>query len=106
MTTNDLLQRLHGVRQSRDAWIARCPAHDDRSPSLSIKEGRDGRILVRCWAGCSLPEICSALGIRVSDLFASTEYQRPQPPRSARELEAAIANELAHVLEREEARYV
>lgn len=105
MTTNDLLHRLHGVRPSRGAWIARCPAHDDRSPSLSVKEGRDGRILVRCWAGCDLEHICSALGIRVPDLFASTEYLRPQPPRNAHELEAAIANELAHVLEREEARY-
>lgn len=106
MTPTDLLSRLAGVRPSRGAWIARCPAHDDRSPSLSVKEGRDGRILLRCWAGCSVPDICSALGISIRDLFASTEYQRPEPPRNAQELDAAIRAELTLVIQREEARFV
>ena len=105
MTVGDILQRLDGVRASRGAWIARCPAHDDRSPSLSIREGREGRILLRCWASCELSAICAALGISVRDLFASTDYRRPEPPTSAQALEEVIRLELARIRQREEARF-
>lgn len=50
-------------------WLVRCPAHADRSPSLSIREGDDGRILLRCWSGCSAAEIVGALGLKLADLF-------------------------------------
>ncbi|MHB8201947.1 MAG: hypothetical protein ACYDD9_14185 [Acidithiobacillus sp.] len=105
MTTADILQRLDGVRKMRCGWIARCPAHDDRRPSLAISEGRDGRVLLRCWAGCELPAICNALGLRIADLFASTDYRKPEAPRSAAALEREIRAELALELEREAARY-
>ena len=69
MTTAELLDRLDGVRaRGVGRWMARCPAHDDRSPSLSIQEGDRG-ILLRCWAGCTLEEITKALGLAVRDLF-------------------------------------
>jgi hypothetical protein len=45
MTTDDILARLKGVHRSGDGWMARCPAHDDQNPSLSISCGQDGRIL-------------------------------------------------------------
>lgn len=48
---------------------ARCPAHDDKNPSLTYKEGRDGRALVYCQAGCSLEDIVTALGLSKADLF-------------------------------------
>lgn len=46
-----------------------CPAHNDKSPSLSIKQVENGKILIKCFANCSLGEICAAIGINVSQLF-------------------------------------
>ncbi len=45
------------------AWAlwTRCPAHDDRLPSLSLANGHDGRLLLYCYAGCSFREIIQAL---------------------------------------------
>lgn len=62
-------------------YIASCPAHDDRSPSLSIREADDGKVLVQCFAGCTVEEICAALGIEVSDLFPKTEKYHVPPQR-------------------------
>jgi hypothetical protein len=47
----------------------RCPAHEDKSPSLGISEGSDGKVLLHCYVGCSLQSICDAIGITVRDLF-------------------------------------
>jgi hypothetical protein len=58
-----LLGLLEGVRTCGKGWIAKCPAHADRRASLSIAVGEDGRILLCCFAGCS------AVGLRVADLF-------------------------------------
>lgn len=63
-----LAQRL-GARRSGRGWIARCPAHEDRSPSLSISEGHDGRVLLHCFAGCSTESVLAAIGLSMRDLF-------------------------------------
>ena len=55
-----VLQRLDGVRRSGSGWSARCPAHDDRHPSLSVTE-RDGTILFHCHAGCTQDAVIDAL---------------------------------------------
>lgn len=65
-----------------NGYSACCPAHEDRSPSLSVSEGDDGRVLVKCFAGCSSEEICAALGLTLADLFepsreSSPRYQQP-----------------------------
>ena len=82
MTAPELLSRLAGVRsRSTGKHSARCPSHQDRSPSLSISEGERG-LLVKCWAGCTLDEITAALGIEIKDLFfdtTTTHGQRPTP---------------------------
>lgn len=57
----------------------RCPAHEDRSPSLSVDEG-EGRALVKCFAGCSAEAVAGALGLAMADLFDD----RREGPRSAR----------------------
>ena len=64
-----LLDALDGVRRSGSGWHARCPAHDDRSPSLAISEDDDGRALIFCHAGCSTREILDALGLPMRALF-------------------------------------
>lgn len=48
---------------------ARCPAHDDHKPSLSIGQGEDGRVLIHCHAGCSPADVLAAVGLRPADLF-------------------------------------
>lgn len=69
MTADVLLQRLEGVRKAGDGWSAKCPAHQDRSASLSIGEGRDGRTLVHCFAGCAVADILATVGLELADLF-------------------------------------
>lgn len=65
-----LLNRLDKVTpKGTNAWMARCPAHDDRTPSLAIKHISDGRILIKCFAGCEPTEILSSIGMTMSDLF-------------------------------------
>ena len=50
-----------GGRRTGSTWMARCPAHDDREPSLAIAEAKDGTVLVRCHAGCSQHDVIDAL---------------------------------------------
>jgi hypothetical protein len=68
-----VLGRLGRVKRGPAGFVARCPAHEDRHPSLSVGEGDDGRVLVRCHAGCSADAIVSALGLELRDLFPETE---------------------------------
>lgn len=64
-----ILDRLEGVKRVGRRWVARCPAHDDKSPSLSLTEAQDGRVLLHCFAGCSAFDVVSAVGLELSDLF-------------------------------------
>lgn len=74
-----ILSRLQGVRRNGRGWIARCPAHADRSPSLSVGEGA-GRILLHCFAGCTVEAISAAAGIEVRELFTEPRgMHKPQP---------------------------
>ena len=52
-----------------DTWVARCPAHDDKNPSMTVRETDDGMILMHCFAGCEVAEIAGAMGISLSELF-------------------------------------
>lgn len=69
MQITDFLSRLKGVKGGNGKWTACCPAHDDKSPSLSVKLGMDERILLKCHAGCDNEAICAAIGLKLSDLF-------------------------------------
>jgi len=64
-----LLDRLDGVRKSGKGWIAKCPAHTDRSASLSIAQGDDGRVLLHCFAGCLVHDVLGAVGLSIANLF-------------------------------------
>ena len=77
-----LLNRLDGVRQTAALkYVARCPAHDDKSPSLSLHDLED-RVLIHCFAGCGPGEVLSAVGLTLSDLFVRHETHRPTPSRN------------------------
>ncbi|WP_336511645.1 DNA primase [Candidatus Accumulibacter phosphatis] len=56
-------------RTGLGTFSARCPAHDDRGPSLAIRETDDGRILAHCFAGCDVQDVLSAVDLTFSDLY-------------------------------------
>lgn len=70
MDVNDLVARLEKAkRTSRDSWLACCPAHQDRTPSLTVRSLEDGRILVHCFAGCGAADVMASIGLETADLF-------------------------------------
>ncbi len=78
MTPAAFADLLRARPAGRDRWQARCPAHGDRAPFLSIREGRDGRILLTCFAGCDKAAVLRALGLTWRDLFSDA----PVDPRA------------------------
>ena len=101
MMLQKFINRLDAVTCIGDQYKTLCPAHDDKTPSLAVTE-KDGKILLKCWAGCSANEITSALGLKLSDLFVDshlTQQQRLQyaKKRTKHQLRQALAFEL-HML--------
>ena len=79
--TERVLALLEDVRPTGpNRWMARCPAHEDRTPSLSIREGDDGRILLHCFAGCGACDVVDALGLNIHDLFDHLPASGPDTP--------------------------
>jgi len=66
-----ILAGLKGVRRYSGGYMALCPAHGDKNVSLSVGRGHEGRVVVKCFMGCSVTEIISALGLPMSLLFAN-----------------------------------
>ena len=65
-----VLDRLEGVKQTGSGYSARCPAHADNRNSLSVGSGDDGRVLLHCFAGCSVDDICAGIEFDKKDLFS------------------------------------
>lgn len=103
MPASDLLSRLSAVRPSgKHKWMARCPAHQDVSPSLSIAETDDGKVLVHCFAGCPVDDVLAAVGLEMDALFPPRESSG-KPLRSYQRMPGhvalrAVANEATLVL--------
>jgi hypothetical protein len=90
VTADLLLAKLDGVRQvAPGRWRAKCPAHNGENPSvLSVGETSDGTTLIKCFAGCNVAEVVSAVGLELHDLFPRVEWKatgkhgsRPRRPR-------------------------
>src|SRR5215216_3059675 len=64
-----VLNQFPYARRNGDGWMTRCPAHEDNQPSLSIREASNNRVLIYCHAGCSVEEILTRVGLKMSDLF-------------------------------------
>jgi len=80
-----------------DSWVACCPAHEDKNPSMTVRETPEGMVLVHCFAGCSLEDICGAVGVKVEDLFPE-KLERTVPkfrgqPFSAADVLRCLATE-------------
>lgn len=90
-----MLSTLRKVRKTAlGEWVACCPAHDDRSPSLTVKETADGRVLVHCFSGCSAAEVVGAIGMTLADLMPErlTDSSLPRMPWNPRTVLEAVAN--------------
>ncbi len=83
MTADDLLARLEGVRQQGRGrrWLARCPAHADKTPSLSLRELDDARLLVHCFAGCDVEAVVAAVGLTLADLMPPRPIEQTKGER-------------------------
>jgi len=95
MNSVDMASLLRAHRTGNGKWVARCPAHADSSPSLSIREGRDGRVLLHCFAGCDVEDVLNALGLAMGHLFAGPPPSATDVARIALERETQLAQERA-----------
>ena len=86
-----VLGRLDKVKQTgARQWKACCPGHNDKDPSLSIREADDGKVLLHCWAGCTTAEITAAIGLELRDLFPGEHQPRKGPSKAAVEHERIV----------------
>src|SRR6188472_3766545 len=102
MITAENIAKALGGHKTGGGWLARCPAHDDTTPSLSISLASDDKLLVHCFAGCDQPEVIDALRDRglwptrggqngkiirpQPSQFLSHQYDRDDAGRTARAL--------------------
>ena len=77
MNVNDFLSRLEKVKKTPSGWLAACPAHDDRSPSLTVGIARSGGLLVHCFGGCEVQDVVAAVGLQMADLMPETAPDQP-----------------------------
>jgi DNA primase len=99
--TAETIAKALGGRKAGSGWTARCPAHDDRTPSLSIRDAEDNKVLVRCHAGCGQERVVTALRTRglwaensphsLSRMARRTFVERKPDQDDARRSEAALA---------------
>ena len=99
--TAETIAKALGGRKAGSGWTARCPAHDDRTPSLSIRDADDNKVLVRCHAGCDQERVIAALRARglwaengprsLSRMARRTPVERKPDQDDARRSEAALA---------------
>lgn len=66
---SNFLNKLNKVQgRGRDSWVACCPSHDDKNPSLKVDIKND-KILIKCWSGCSTEDILGSVGMDFDDIF-------------------------------------
>jgi hypothetical protein len=105
MNAETLLARLDSVQRYGSGWMARCPAHADKNPSLSLKE-EHGKVLLHCFAGCTVEAICAMAGIAVRDLF-STPHAPSQPmPQIVRDAQRDLTGLRSRLTRRDRERRV
>lgn len=92
-----LLARLDRPKKSGKGYTCRCPAHEDGSPSLSVSEGTDGRVLIHCFGGCRADDVIAAVGLEWKDLFPGTldsdarrEYRRQSATQAKKDAELVL----------------
>jgi hypothetical protein len=103
MSAAPLIDCLDGVKRTGPGrWIAKCPAHDDRQPSLAVRELDDGRVLLHCFAQCAVEDVLAAVGLTFDTLFPERPIdERRKPERRsfpAADVLRALTTEIAIVV--------
>ncbi len=94
-----MLSRLQKVKGRNGSWTACCPAHNDKGPSLAIREADDGRVLLHCFAGCETLSVVQALGMDMTDLFPPDNKRRDYPVEGKPRMKPAFyASDLIRIL--------
>jgi hypothetical protein len=94
-----LLSRLQKVKGRNGSWTACCPAHEDKGPSLAVREADDGRVLLHCFAGCPTINVLGAVGMDMSDLFPPDEKRKNYPVEGKPKMKPAFyASDLIRIL--------
>ena len=78
MSLQAILSRLKKVKKTKPgSYLACCPVHDDKTPSLAVTEKQDGTVLIHCF-GCGAGglDVCSAVGVEPSELFPPNDNPR------------------------------
>ena len=99
MSINTILEHLDKVKGGNGRYQARCPAHDDKTPSLSITETANGTILIKCFSGCTVDEIVGSIGLELKDLFPESSMSGSQKrdyrtKQNTAQIEEALWHEL------------
>ena len=112
MDIREFVSRLHVSKgpDRKGEYLCRCPAHDDRTASLCVGTGDDGRILVKCQAGCDTRDVIRAMGLKMADLYAegsrkdgapraakAAKPTAPEPPPERKEARAKPLGKLVKV---------
>ncbi|WP_193940525.1 DNA primase [Parahaliea mediterranea] len=96
MSAHEIVNRLEFCKPTgKGQWIARCPAHQDNGPSLSIKDAGDGRTLIHCFAGCGAVDVLAAIGLEVCDLYPPTDHYRTRRYSAPAETVDSLVIEIA-----------
>ncbi len=94
----NLIQRLAKVRGRNGSWTACCPAHNDKGPSLAVRELPDGRVLLHCFAGCETESVLGAIGMDMTDLFPPDSKRREYGPGKPGVKPAFYASDLMRII--------
>lgn len=99
MSADQILACLSKVKKTGDRqWIACCPAHEDKSPSMTVKELDDGRVLIHDFAGCDPLSILAAIGLTFEALFPiDTKWEQAKGERvpfNPRDVLRALSHEI------------
>ena len=93
MSPEEVAALFDARRVGPGRWMARCTVHRDRSPSLSIRSGRDGRTLLKCFAGCDTRAVLATRGLTLGDLFPGPPPTRAEQRKAREQGEAEDAEE-------------
>ena len=96
MNAQDVLDRLEKVTGSKGKWMACCPAHQDKSPSLAVTE-TDDRVLVHCFSGCDTQDVTAAIGLNVANLFYNKLAGAEMTERKRQRFEEVLKSERIQV---------
>ncbi|MHC4961725.1 MAG: DUF3987 domain-containing protein, partial [Planctomycetota bacterium] len=94
-----IIDRLENIKSTGSGqWQALCPAHEDKKPSLSIGTGDDGRVLLKCHAGCDIKDILAAINLTERDLFTRSKSKSSKTIETTYDYQDAGGNLLYQVV--------